>query len=239
MKNTPLWFIIGLVVLSGVIGYALLSPKPPSADLATRASEYCVDQNVATVHISRSQDLIRLTSSLLGGGATYYHNADEPLRCPVVGPDSISMECKAMLDVSDWERVCGKEELPGPEEAETTAFTFILDFIAIAPPKSDAAASDRIMTVLSANASTQIDRETLFNDLTQFIGVQDAPDQGASVEDLQIVSDAEAYLVVGLNFSGGRTERNVHLVVENGMWKVDRMSTPESPNENISSSSSL
>lgn len=239
MKNTTLWIIIGLVLLGGVIAYTLLPSEAQPADLTTRARAYCDGQNVVAVHISRSEGIIRVTSSLLGGGATYHGNGDESLQCPVVDPDSMSMECRAMMEIADWERVCGEEEdmLPSHEEAEMTAFNFILDFIAIAPPESDAAAADRIMAALSANALEQIDRENVSRDVAQFIGVQDAPDQGASVEDLQIVSDTEAYLVVGLNYSGGRTERNVHLVAEDGMWKVDRVSIPEGTNENASSPS--
>ena len=113
------------------------------------------------------------------------------------------------------------------ENAELVAYGFIQDFIAVAPPEPDQPAIERIMKVLSKNASAQIRKETISSDLAGFIGVQDVPDQGASVEDLQSVSPTESYLVVGLNYSGGRVLRNVHVIAEDGQWKVDSVDTPQ------------
>ena len=59
------------------------------------------------------------------------------------------------------------------------------------------------------------------------MGVQDVPDQGVSVEDLQVVDDENVVVVLGLNFSGGRVLREVHLVVEENEWRVDDITTPE------------
>ena len=55
------------------------------------------------------------------------------------------------------------------------------------------------------------------------MGVQDVPDQGVSVEDLQVVDDENVVVVLGLNFSGGRVLREVHLVVEEDDWRVDKV----------------
>lgn len=111
-----------------------------------------------------------------------------------------------------------------PENAELIAYGFIQDFIAVGVSEPDRAVVERIINVLSRKAITQISRETMSGDLARFIGVQESPDQGVSVEDLQIISPTESYLVVGLNYSRGRVLRNVHLIVEEGEWRVDRVS---------------
>lgn len=116
---------------------------------------------------------------------------------------------------------------PSHEEAEITAFQFMQDIVAVAPPSTDTEVATRIYENLSSTARAEVNKETLSRDMATFAKIQDVPDQGVSVEDLQIVSEREAYLVVGLNYSGGRLLRNIHLVIEDGMWKVDRISIPE------------
>lgn len=56
-----------------------------------------------------------------------------------------------------------------------------------------------------------------------FVGVQDVPDMGISVENLVMEDDGTATLVVGLNFSGGPALRRISLVPEGGVWKVDNI----------------
>lgn len=78
----------------------------------------------------------------------------------------------------------------------------------------------------SSAARAEVSEETLPRDIALFVKIQGVPNQGVSVEDLQIVSVHEAYLVVGLNYSSGRVLRNIYLVIEDGTWKVDRVSIP-------------
>lgn len=133
----------------------------------------------------------------------------------------------------EWERetvyIRKGEIVPPPshEEAEITAFQFMQDVVAIAPPNLDEEAATRIYETLSSAARAEVSEETLSRDIAAFVKIQDVPDQGVSVEDLQIVSEREAYLVVGLNYSGGRVLRNIHVVIEDGAWKVDRISIPD------------
>lgn len=67
----------------------------PSA-IDAKAREFCGKENVANVYICGEN--IRVVSALLGGGSTFY-TADGTLvaTCPVVGPDSMSDECKTLL----------------------------------------------------------------------------------------------------------------------------------------------
>ena len=57
---------------------------------------YCNVENVAQVDICESY--IAVTSSLLGGGITYYKTDGTSFSCPVVGPDSMSPECKDIFE---------------------------------------------------------------------------------------------------------------------------------------------
>ena len=107
------------------------------------------------------------------------------------------------------------------EAAELVGFQFILDFIEVAPPTMDEEATDRAYQALSSNAQQEVSLETASRDLAMFVGVQDVPDQGASVENLVMEEDGSATLTVGLNFSGGRVLRAITLIKEDGEWKVD------------------
>ena len=109
------------------------------------------------------------------------------------------------------------------EMAEFRAYTFIQDFIEVGPPEPNPEAEERVYAALSERAKTEVSRERLSRDMAMFVGVQDVPDQGVSVEDLQVVDDENVVVVLGLNFSGGRVLREVYLVVEEDEWRVDRV----------------
>lgn len=123
----------------------------------------------------------------------------------------------------------GGEIVPQPssEDAEMTGFQFMQDVIAVAPPNVDVEAEDRLYDALSSAAREEVSYEMLLPDIARFVGIQDVPDQGVSVEDLQIEGLTAATLTLGLNYSGGRALREVHLVIGDGMWKVDRISIPD------------
>ncbi len=106
------------------------------------------------------------------------------------------------------------------ESAEIVGFNFILNFIKSAPP-ADEEAMNLAYEALSTEAKEMVSLETLSGDLARFVGVQDVPDMGASVEDLQAISEIHRVLIVGLNYSGGRVLRAVILVAEEGEWKVE------------------
>lgn len=110
---------------------------------------------------------------------------------------------------------------PSDEQAELVAFGFLQDFVKVAPPEADAEAMTRVYGALSTNAKARVSVDNLSSDLAGFVGVQDVPDMGVSVEDLQILSENESILIAGLNYSGGRVLKGVYMIVEDGEWKVE------------------
>jgi len=73
-------------------------------------SEFCDDENV--VRVEQCGEYTKVISSLPGGGATY-HKDGSSFTCPVVGPDSISDECKAVMDVACVD-VCSVAKIDNP-----------------------------------------------------------------------------------------------------------------------------
>ena len=118
-------------------------------------------------------------------------------------------------------------EVPGEEEAELVGFQFLQDVIAAAPGSEDDDATQRVYSSLSRNARTVVSEDTVMADMAPFVGIQDVPDQGVSVEDLQVLSATEASLIVGLNYSSGRVLRSINMIVEDGEWKVDSVDSLE------------
>lgn len=227
MKNFIIVALIALVGAGAYYAYSTLQDSEPVTDIALKAQSYCSKENTASVEISRSSGFIKVVTTLLGGGATYYGETETtPLQCPVVAPESMSDDCKALLAITDWLVICENPVTPPTptptnEEAELTGFNFILDAILIISTTSpETVTMERAVNALSLNAMQSVSKDTVSEDLATFLGVEIAPEQGASVENLEVNAE-EAKLVVGLNFEAGRELRNVQLVVENGLWKVD------------------
>lgn len=108
------------------------------------------------------------------------------------------------------------------ERAEDVGFQFMQSFSALAPPSPNTIRADFAYNALSRDAMSEVSRQNLANDLMVFIKVQDIPDQGISVEDLQIRDASNVSLIVGLNYTGGgRVLRSVNLIKEANDWRVD------------------
>lgn len=116
-------------------------------------------------------------------------------------------------------------ELPDMEAAELTAFGFMQDLIKAAPGEDDEAARERLYAALSSRAKTEVAADAVMRDIATFVGIQDVPEHGVSVENLEVHSQTSATLIVGLNFSSGRELRAIDLLVEDGEWKVDMVTS--------------
>lgn len=60
-----------------------------------KAETYCDQENINSVEICNNQ-MIEIKSSLLGGGSKFIHRDGTTFTCPVVSPDSMSPDCKAI-----------------------------------------------------------------------------------------------------------------------------------------------
>jgi len=153
--------------------------------------------------------IILLIVTIIAGVAYYYYKYNPTI---YTGPVSVTQEQKLASE---------------SENIEFVGYLFIQNFIKSAPPQSDAQAMQDAYAVLSQNAKTQVSTEFISRDLAAFVGVQDVPDQGFSIEDLQIEDTNKAKYIVGLNFSSGRVLKAINLIKEDGQWKVDSIETLE------------
>jgi uncharacterized protein (UPF0333 family) len=72
MKNFIIVVLIALVGAGAYYAYSTLQDSEPVTDIALKAQSYCSKENTASVEISRSSGFIKVVTTLLGGGATYY-----------------------------------------------------------------------------------------------------------------------------------------------------------------------
>ena len=97
MKPSSLLLLV-VVLLMVVVAVVLVVSGD---NIRERAVSYCDGNNVASVEYSSSDSIIRVNSALLGGGGTYYSNDGSSYTCPVVGPDSMTQDCREVLSISD------------------------------------------------------------------------------------------------------------------------------------------
>ncbi len=104
-------------VLAIIIGAAVFFAGCASASgqtlLEEKAKEFCSQENTAGVYIK--EGCVGVVSSLLGGGTSFYKikedgSLSEPIRCLVVGPDSMAEECRELLfdETTEKKTVCGE-----------------------------------------------------------------------------------------------------------------------------------
>ncbi len=135
--------------------------------------------------------------------------------------------CLSKEPIPVYEEIEEEPELPSHEDAELIGFNFMLDFLEIAPPDANEEAIERMYEALSVSAREIVSLENFVEEIPLFIGVQDVPEQGVSVENLIIIDDENAEFITGLNYSSGRILRKLTLVAENGEWKVENVSEYE------------
>jgi putative hemolysin len=86
---------------------------PPG--LLEKAGEFCNTENLAGIYVCG--DYVKVVSSLLGGGSTYYKLSNgrwaTGIQCPVIGPDSMTEECKTLAFEQDY---CIEKQCAVPAE---------------------------------------------------------------------------------------------------------------------------
>jgi hypothetical protein len=120
-------------------------------------------------------------------------------------------------------------EKPSHQDANLVGYAFMVDFFAIAPPISDGEAADRVYEALSSSAKEKVSRDNISSDMATFVGVQDIPDQGMDIKDLQVNEEDRVTLVLELKYSGEKTTRGVNMVIEGNEWKIDSITKLDEP----------
>lgn len=100
---------------------------------------------------------------------------------------------------------------------DATAEKFTRDLFRVAPPSLDKEAIRSTYDKLSDKAKEQIKS---LSDIAKFAGVQDLPDRGWRVVEVDR-KDGEAVVRMIWDYSGGAIEKRFSLVYESGRWKID------------------
>ena len=85
-----------------------------ATDRLANAQEHCADANMAQVSVCGQY--IKVVSSLMGGGSTFYADNGTATICPLVAPDAMSPQCRLLMMGSNCvEQVvdCAKANVPG------------------------------------------------------------------------------------------------------------------------------
>lgn len=200
------------------------------------AAARCSDSSITAVAFSPSLRTMRTTSRALGGGVSYLTlGASQLVQCPVVGPDSQSEECKAYITVSDWQVLCdnaaSQESVDTGPLSESAAENVVREFVdavlASMPPAGDETALEPARALLSARAAAELATSSGSGAFASMLGVQDTPDRGMRVDGIELTGEQMATVHATFMYSGGEAQRDVMLVAEDGVWKIDSIAAPE------------
>lgn len=242
MVRTPVFvgFLVIILLLAGAAAWYALSGEEGTVTGNERDDRGCLaaagfsyDESVgACVRASALNDDTRTAAAAAAGrfaGSYALTVTDVELvqnceRCFRVDLELGLERAKQMIRVRDGQVVADfGPARPSDESAERTAFGFVQALIIAAQGNPDEQAIADVRAALAAGAPLDVSTSTATTTLATFLGVEAVPDS-ASVEDL-LVSDTAAVLTVGLNYDGApRQLRDVHLTIEDGTWKVTRVS---------------
>src|SRR3990167_5491821 len=97
MKTSSLLLLAVVLLIVAVAIMLVVSGD----NIRERAVSYCDGNNVASVEYSNSNSINRVNNALLGWGGIYYSNDGSSYSCPVVGPDSMTQDCREVLVIND------------------------------------------------------------------------------------------------------------------------------------------
>ncbi|MFH1802289.1 MAG: hypothetical protein ABH864_02435 [archaeon] len=100
-SNMIILFIVAILLVGTIIVY-VKSLKKPIETFEDLAESFCDVPNVVSVSICNGQ-IIGVQSSLLGGGIEHHHRDGTTFTCPVIAPDSMSANCKAIFNAQQNE----------------------------------------------------------------------------------------------------------------------------------------
>lgn len=100
--------IIALIIIA--ILYINTSTNTQEGTFEKKAKDFCNQNDIDSVSICNGQ-VIQIKSKLLGAGSTYHHRDGTTFSCPIISPQDLSPECKAVFNAeqtNQWncEPVC-------------------------------------------------------------------------------------------------------------------------------------
>ena len=120
-------YVFLLFLMVAVSSAAILQSGDGGVQFAKDTSaEKCTEPNVEAVYICNG-NVVRVVSSLLGGGSTFYKPDGRVVECPVVAPTNMGAECMQMMvpNYCPDEEVCGASDateiFPGQNGTVTPA----------------------------------------------------------------------------------------------------------------------
>lgn len=131
----------------------------------------------------------------------------------------------------------GETASPAPSEnaaeaetidAEETVRTFLDNFMLSAPPEGDKQALKEAVSLLSEGGKRNMKEEPTAGVLARFVGVQDLPDEGYEIAEVEYKDNPAtgeeeglAEVFVTLNYSGAKTEKVFQLSKVGDSWLID------------------
>lgn len=227
MKKAILFGVVAAVLAASVFIYFKGAPAE-EVDLFVIAGEYCKDEGVGTVNVSKRNELIQIIPLDVGAAVAYYGpDGAQRFECPIVNELDMTQSCFDALAMSDWQQVC-RNEVAGPtlEDAEKTTLDFALNVIKLMPPVSDVAIEEEVYNTLSTRAQQQVGRRSINADLLTFFGFTQMPLGVVSVVDIRATDEQRARAMIVFNDNGTEEVRLVDVVLESNTWRVDEVTTP-------------
>jgi uncharacterized protein (UPF0333 family) len=103
-NRNVLLIVLALVIILGVVVFVYKSIwKEPQELLSedyirSKAQVYCANKGEEDSNVNICGNYVAVVKSPLGAGITYYRTDGASFSCPVVGPDSMTPECKNIYE---------------------------------------------------------------------------------------------------------------------------------------------
>lgn len=94
-KTDILTIVITAILLIVTLALLIQNINDTPETFEEIAEAYCDQDNIQSVEICNNQ-MIEIKTTLLGGGSKFIHRDKTEFTCPVVSPNQLSPDCKAI-----------------------------------------------------------------------------------------------------------------------------------------------
>lgn len=139
------------------------------------------------------------------------------------GGDTERLVRLARVD-GQW-RIADIAVVPDTSTPAAAVEAFLAAVFGSVPPSGTAESAQRAVALMTSEAAAELDPGSLSGSLARFVGVQDVPDGGFTVQDASVDGE-RAEVGVILRYSGGETRRTV-ILFRDGGWLVESITADE------------